>query len=90
MPMVKSDPEVIRKVKADITNAIKEIQDAANNIRNARNSASGWNDAKGNQYRDLLSRIGSLTESPIGTLQAALPKLEKLAQTLDQYNRVKF
>ncbi|MCL2399796.1 MAG: WXG100 family type VII secretion target [Defluviitaleaceae bacterium] len=90
MPMVKSDPEVIRKVKADISNAIKEIQAAVNNIRMARNSASGWNDNLGNQYRDLMTKIERLAESPISTLQAALPYLDKLAKSLDAYNRVKF
>jgi hypothetical protein len=90
MPMVKSDPEVIRKVKADINIAIKEIENASANIRNARNSASGWNDSMGNQYRELLTRIGSSTESPISTLQRALPALDKLAQSLDAYKKVKF
>ena len=37
-----------------------------------------------------MQQIARLTATPIETLRASLPKLEKLAQSLDQYNKVKF
>ena len=49
-----------------------------------------WDDAQAAQFNMLMQQIARLTATPIDTLNAALPKLEKLAQSLDQYNKVKF
>ena len=38
------------------------------------------------EFNMLMQKIARLTVSPVETLNAALPKLEKLAQTLDNYN----
>ena len=90
MSTVQSSPEVIRQIKSDLNVTTKELRDAANKVNTALRSSSEWNDAQGNQYRELMRKIGRLIESPINTLQAAQPKLEKLAQSLDAYNKVKF
>ena len=90
MANVQSSPEVIRQIKSDLNTTTKELADAAKKISSALSSSSEWNDAQGNHYRELMRRIARLIESPVGTLQAAQPKLEKLAQALDAYNRVKF
>ena len=90
MATVHSSPEVIRQMKSDLNTTTKELRSSAQKISSALQSSSEWNDAVGIQYRDLMRRIGRLIESPINTLQAAQPKLEKLAQSLDAYNKVKF
>ena len=90
MSAVKASPEAIRKIKSDINVTIKELRDSAKKVSSALSSSSEWNDAQANQYRDLMRKIGRLIESPLDTLQAAQPKLEKLAQSLDEYNKVKF
>ena len=90
MATVQSSPEVVRQIKSDINGTTKELRDAANRINSALHSSSEWNDAQGDQYRELMRSIARLIESPIETLQAAQPKLEKLAQSLDSYNSVKF
>jgi hypothetical protein len=90
MPTVQSSPEVVRQIKSNINSTAKELRDAANRIKSALHASSEWNDAQGNQYRELMRQIARLIESPIDTLQAAQPKLEKLAQSLDTYNSVKF
>ena len=41
---------------------------------------------KAAEFNMLMQKIARLTASPVETLNAALPKLEKLAQTLDNYN----
>lgn len=53
-------------------------------------SSANWNDAQGQQYQALMKQIAQLTDSPTNTLNAAIPKLEKLAQSLDAYGKVKF
>jgi len=90
MATVHSSPEVVRQIKSDLNKTTKELRDAANRINSALHSSSEWNDSQGEQYRELMRRIARLIESPINTLQGAQPKLEKLAQSLDQYNSVKF
>ena len=90
MATVHSSPEVVRQIKSDLNKTSKELRDAANRINSALHSSSEWNDAQGEQYRDLMRRIARLIESPINTLQGAQPKLEKLAQSLDAYGNVKF
>ena len=90
MPTVQSSPEVVRQIKQDLNKTSKELRDAANRIKSALHLSSDWNDAQGEQYRDLMRRIARLIESPIDTLQGAQPKLEKLAQSLDAYGNVKF
>ena len=53
-------------------------------------ATANWDDAQAAQFNMIMQQIARLTETPIDTLNAALPKLEKLAQSLDQYNQVKF
>ena len=88
--MVHSSSEVIRQMKANLNTTSRELRDAANRINSALHSSGEWNDAQGDQYRELMRRIARLIESPIDTLQAAQPKLEKLAQSLDDYSRTRF
>ena len=85
---VNANPETVRQVKAGLNATVSEIRAAAAKIRAV--SRSEWNDEQGQQFAALMQKIAQLVESPIETLQAAQPKLEKLAQSLDAYKRVKF
>lgn len=87
---VKASPETIRDMKKDISNTINDLEKVSNGIRTGVSASSGWDDAKAAQFNMLMQKIARLTATPIETLRASLPKLEKLAQSLDQYNRVKF
>ena len=90
MPTVQASPEVVRQMKADLNKTVNDLQNAVSQIISALNTSMEWNDAQGGQFRDLMSKIGRLLESPIETLRTAQPKLEKLAQSLDSYSRVRF
>lgn len=87
---VKASPEAIREMKRDLSNTIKDIERISSGIRSGMSASSSWNDEKAIQFNMLMQRIARLTATPVDTLQAALPKLEKLAQSLDEYNQVKF
>jgi hypothetical protein len=87
---VKASPETIREMKKDISNTIKDIERISNGIKTGMTATFNWNDAQAAQFNVLMQRIARLTATPIDTLNSALPKLEKLAQSLDQYNKVKF
>lgn len=87
---VKASPETIREMKKNISNTIKDIEKISNGIKTGMDATSDWNDAQAAQFNVLMQRIARLTATPIDTLNSALPKLEKLAKSLDQYNKVKF
>ena len=87
---VKASPETIRDMKKDISNTINDLEKVSNGIRTGLSASAGWDNAKAAQFNMLMQKIARLTATPIETLRASLPKLEKLAQSLDQYNRVKF
>lgn len=87
---VKASSETIREMKKGISNTIKEIEKISSGIKSAMSATSGWDDAQATQFNAIMQQIAKLTQAPTETLNAALPKLEKLAQSLDQYNSVKF
>ena len=88
MAPVNASAEVIREFKGELEGTISEIRGAAAKIRAV--GTEGWNDANGQAFRELMQKIAQLIESPIATLQAEKPKLEKLAQVLDAYTKIKF
>lgn len=83
---VKASAETIREMKKQIAQTIKDIERINEGIRSGIRATSSWDDAKAAEFNMLMQKIARLTASPVDTLNAALPKLEKLAQTLDNYN----
>lgn len=91
MTKVQASPDAVRQMKTELNRTEKELNSLGGRIRAVRDKTRGeWNDAQGEQFRDLMTRISRLISSPEETLKAAQPKLEKLAQALDNYGRVKF
>ncbi|MBQ6680246.1 MAG: hypothetical protein IJM76_09555 [Lachnospiraceae bacterium] len=87
---VKASAETIRNMSKEIRGTISDIQRISAGIKSGINQTADWNDAQSQQFKTLMGDIARLTEAPVQTLTAALPKLEKLAQALDQYSRVRF
>ena len=87
---IKSSPEVVRDMTKTLQNTVKSIQGIQQNVKGAMRSSANWNDAQGQKYQALMKQIAQLTQAPMSTLNSAAPKLEKLAQSLDNYNKVKF
>lgn len=83
---VKASAETIREMKKQIAQTIKDIERINQGIRSGIRATNSWDDAKAAEFNMLMQKIARLTASPVETLNAALPKLEKLAQTLDNYN----
>ena len=87
---IQSSPETVREMKKNLQDTVKLIQQTQEAVRGALQSGANWNDAQGQQYRALMRQLAQLTQAPMDTLNNANPKLERLAQSLDQYNKVKF
>ncbi len=88
--VVKASPETIREMKKDISNTISDIERISEGIKAGLSATSNWDDEKAAQFNMLMQQIARLASTPIDVLNVALPKLEKLAESLDQYNSVKF
>lgn len=86
---VRASAETIREMKKQIIQTIKDIEHINVGIRSGIRATGSWDDAKAAEFNILMQKIARLTASPVETLNAALPKLEKLAQTLDDYNSQK-
>ena len=83
---VKASAETIREMKKQIAQTIKDIERINQGIKSGIRATGSWDDSKAAEFNMLMQKIARLTVSPVETLNAALPKLEKLAQTLDNYN----
>lgn len=86
---VKASAETIREMRKQISQTIKDIQRINEGIRSGVRATGSWDDAKAAEFNMLMQRIARLTVSPVETLNAALPKLDKLAQAVDDYNSQK-
>jgi len=87
---IKSSPEIVRDMKSTLQKTVASIQEIQQNVKGAMRSSANWDDRQGQQYQALMKQIAQLTQAPMTTLNSAVPKLEKLAQSLDNYGRVKF
>lgn len=87
---VQASAQVVREMKGTIQKSVKEIQVIQQGIAGAVKTTANWNDAQGQQYRALMQKIAKLTQAPMTTLNGSVNKLEKLAVSLDNYNKVKF
>jgi uncharacterized protein YukE len=88
MAQVNANAETIREFKTRLNGIISEIQGAGAKVRAV--GSGGWDDSQGQHFHATMQKIAQLIESPIETLKSQQPKLEKLAQSLDGYNSVKF
>jgi len=88
MAQVNANAESIREFKSAVSAIISVLRGAAAKVRAVGNE--GWDDAQGQQFRATMQKAAQHIESPIESLKASQPKLDKLAKALDDYNKVKF
>ncbi len=87
---VKASPEAVREMKRDINKMVQDIERISASIKSAVSAITDWEDSRSAEFKSLMQRVAQLTEKPTETLRAAMPKLERLAEALDQYNKVNF
>jgi uncharacterized protein YukE len=87
---IKASTEAISAMRSDIQKAISEITDISGQISAAGRATGDWSDAQSQQYQSVMDKASKATMQPLETLRAAIPKLNKLEQALQQYGSVKF
>ena len=86
---MKASAQTIRDMKKQIGQTVKDIEHINQGIRSGIRATGSWDDAKAAEFNMLMQKIARLTVSPVETLNAAMHKLERLAQTVDSYNSTK-
>lgn len=89
MSQIKASSEVVRQLAKDLRTTISNLQNISSQVKSAGN-VGDWNDSQGEQFKSVVNKIANLTKSPIQTLETAIPRLNKIAETLDKYSSVKF
>ena len=87
---IKASTEAISAMRGDIQKAISEITDISGQISSASRANGDWSDSQSQQYQSVMQKASKATLQPLDTLKAAIPKLNKLEQALQQYGNVKF
>lgn len=87
---IKGDSGTVREMKQDLSQTIKDLEHMSEGIRSGMRSTGGWDDDKAAEFNLAMSKVARMIESPVDSLKAALPKLERLAQLMDQYTSKKF
>ena len=83
---IKGDSQTVREMKKDISQTIKDLEHMSEGIRSGMQATGGWDDDKASEFNLAMSKVARMIESPVESLRAALPKLERLAQLMDQYS----
>ncbi len=87
---IKGDSQTVREMKKDISQTIKDLEHMSEGIRSGMQATGGWDDDKASEFNLAMSKVARMIESPVESLRAALPKLERLAQLMDQYSSKRF
>ncbi|MBQ6603143.1 MAG: hypothetical protein IKG08_09420 [Eubacterium sp.] len=87
---IRGNSATVREIKNDIARTIADLTDMSAGIRQGVRSASGWDDQKAAEFGDAMGRVADMIESPVDSLREALPKLERLAQLMDEYTSKRF
>lgn len=87
---INSSSRTVNEMKVTLQKVTREMSGIQDTLRNTMTAVSGWNDAQGMQYKDLMRQISKLTDSPRRTLTEAVPKLDRMMQALQAYEKIKF
>nr|WP_297884772.1 hypothetical protein [uncultured Blautia sp.] len=87
---VKASPEVIRDMEKELLKTAQDLERISSGIQTVLKRSPQWDDEQSIQFMMLMKKIAQLTAQPSQTLRAAAPKLENLAQALDEYGNIRF
>lgn len=87
---ISTSRKTVEDMQSTLQSTIKEITYVQDGLRSVMQSVNGWTDAQGQQYRDLMKKVARLTETPKRTLIGAVPKMERMIQALQDYEKVRF
>ena len=86
---IQASSQSIREMEKNLNDIIRDMEQIAEGIKNVLNATKDWDDQQSREFKDVMDKIGKLTMQPVDQLTAAIPRLEQLAQYIDEYNRIR-
>lgn len=87
---IQASSQSIREMEKNLSDTVRELEQITNGIKNVLHATQGWEDQQSREFREVMSQIGKLTIQPVDQLKAAIPRMENLAQSLDEYSKIRF
>ncbi len=87
---VCASADLIREMENDIKKMINELENLSDGIEKGIKNQADWNDSQSARFHELMHQIAVLSSAPCSELIDVLPRMERLAAALDNYNSVRF
>ena len=87
---IQASSQSIREIEKNLNDTIRDMEQIAAGIKNVLNATKDWDDQQSREFKDVMDKIGKLTMQPVDQLNEAIPRLEQLAQYVDEYSRIRF
>ena len=82
--------QAINEIRTTMCDAVRNIEAVQSELTNMMSVVSDWNDSQGEQFRMLMRSVARCTEEPKNALKDTLPRLERMAEAIERYNKVRF
>ncbi len=87
---MQASSQSIREMEKNLEATIRDLDQIAGGIKKVLNATQGWEDQQSREFREVMEKIGRLTIQPVDQLKTTIPRMEKLAQSVDEYTRIRF
>ena len=87
---IQASSQSIREMEKNLNDTIRDMEQIAAGIKNVLNATKDWDDQQSREFKDVMDKIGKLTMQPVDQLNEAIPRLEQLAQYVDEYSIIRF
>ncbi len=87
---MQASSQSIREMEKNLNATIRDLDQIAGGIKKVLNATQGWEDQQSREFREVMAKIGRLTIQPVDQLKTTIPRMEKLAQSVDEYTRIRF
>lgn len=87
---MQASSQSIREMEKSLEATIRDLDQIARGIKKVLNATQGWEDQQSREFREVMAKIGQLTIQPVDQLKTTIPRMEKLAQSVDEYTRIRF
>lgn len=87
---MQASSQSIREMEKNLEGTIRDLEQIATGIKKVLSATHGWEDQQSKEFREVMAKIGKLTVQPVDQLKNTIPRMEKLAQSVDEYSKIRF
>lgn len=88
---IKASSEAIRGISSNLKSMASEITSMNSDLKSGLSGVtSSWNDSKSEEFLSIMNGLASSMNAPLEAINQSIPKLEKMADSLDEYQNTKF